>query len=188
MHIFRRGQERRVAGIRTGQGGAGGGGEQADLVLRRVAGVVLRGLGGQQGDDLVLTQAGEEGGVRGVPLRAELVPQPTPPGGLNGATLLQRLDEPQAGGADLVVDLDVLVDGQVQDARSGIVLVDAAPAVLAGAAAEGRQAQVVPAADGLGVQAGQIVVARLGPGFGGSDAVGLGHDAQPKGVMRQKRS
>jgi hypothetical protein len=163
VHIFRRGQERR----------AGGGGEPPDVLIR----FVVRGLCGQQGGDLGVTHAGQEVGVQGVPLRAELAPKPAPPGGLDGAARLQRLGEAQAGGADLVVDLDVLVDGQVQDAWRGIVLVDAAPAVFAGAAAEGRQAQVVAAADGLGVQAGQIVVARLGPGFGGSDAIGLGHDA-----------
>lgn len=196
MHFFRRGRAIRAGGDRArvgararartgeGQGGADGGGEPSDLLLR----LVVRGLGGQQGRDLGAIHAGEELGVQGVPLGAELAPQPAPTRGLDGPARLQRLDEAQAGGVDLLVRPDILIDGQVQHAGGGIVLVDAAPAVFAGAAAEGRQAQVVPAADGLGVQPGQVVVARLGPGFGGSDAIGLGHDAQPKGVMRQKRS
>ena len=177
MHFFRR---RRPLG--RGQGGGGGrGGQQAGLVLVLLGG----GLGGQQAGDLGAVQPGEDLGVRRVPLGDQFAPQAAPARGLDRPPQLQSADEAQVGGAHLVVGPDVLIDGQVQHVGGGIVLVDAAPAVFAGAAAEGRQAQVMAAADGLGVQPGEIVVARLGPGFGGSDAVGIGHGRECRGPMRR---
>lgn len=167
MHILRR---PRVRG--AGQDGRDGDDQGGSVDL------VLRGLDGQPKGDLGAVHAGEDLGVQGVPLGAQIAPHPTPARRLDGLAVLQGPGEPQASGADLVVDVDVLERGEIQHAGGGIVLIDAPPAVLAGAAAEGRQAQIVAAADGLGVQAGQIGVARLGPGFGGSDAVGLGHDAE----------
>lgn len=60
MHIFRRDQERRT----------GGGGEPPDVLLR----LVVRDLARQQGGEVGVIHAGQEVGVQGVPLRAELAP------------------------------------------------------------------------------------------------------------------
>lgn len=176
MHIVRRrGRKRecRGAGVGAGKGGAGGRAEAPDLLVR----LVLPGRGGHKGGDPGGVEVGKEHRVQLGVLVAQGDPEAPPAGGLDGPALLQRLDEPQPRDLHLFVQLDVVVDGQVQGARRGVLHVDAAPAVLAGATTKGRQAQIVPAAHGLGGQPAQIVVARLDPGVGGSDAVGLGHDA-----------
>lgn len=159
MHIFGRGRRNAAQGL-----------AQA-LVLAvprpvRVEEVGADLLGGAALDDL-----GADGGA----VLAQLAPQPPPADGLQRPALVQRLDEASVGDVDLLVGVDIPIDGQGHDPGGGVRLVEASPAELARPAAEGRQAEIVAAADALGVHAGQIVVARPGPDLGVADAIGRGH-------------
>jgi hypothetical protein len=143
---------------------------------------VLRRSGREQGDDLLAAHARKEVGVERVAFGPEFIPEPSPAEGLGRLAVFQRVQEAQARRLDLLIADDVAVDRVVRARGRRVVLIPAPPAVFSGAAAEGREAEVMTAADGLGVEPRQLVVPGLNPDLGRPDAVGVGHS----GIMERR--
>ena len=101
---------------------------------------------------------------------------------------LDRLGEAQARGLGQIVHVQVGIEVQVDLAGRRLDLIAAPPAVFAGAAAKGGQAQVVATTHGLGAETRQIVGAGLGPDGGFTDAIGVGHDRSHRPALRQRRT